>query len=123
MLADPNDESPANIDAAKMWRENRKEFKKRVARCVRQTQEELWSVVVRPAPVNDLSAPDRPQMVVSKFCNLTNESACIKTDNTHRRKSPLVNPECTIIIARPIVVHLVVHFSSLLPLSSISDFD
>ena len=24
MLADPNDESPANIDAAKMWRENRK---------------------------------------------------------------------------------------------------
>jgi len=41
MLADPNDESPANIDAAKMWRENRKEFKKRVARCVRQTQEEL----------------------------------------------------------------------------------
>ena len=41
MLADPNDESPANIDAAKMWREDRKEFKKRVARCVRQTQEEL----------------------------------------------------------------------------------
>ena len=24
MLADPNDESPANIDAAKMWREDRK---------------------------------------------------------------------------------------------------
>ena len=66
MLADPNDESPANIDAAKMWRENRKEFKKRVARCVRQTQEELWSVVVRPSPYKhyDLSA-DRPQVVVS----------------------------------------------------------
>ena len=25
MLADPNDESPANIDAAKMWREDRKD--------------------------------------------------------------------------------------------------
>jgi ubiquitin-protein ligase len=41
MLADPNDESPANIDAAKMWRENRTDFKKRVAKCVRQSQEDL----------------------------------------------------------------------------------
>lgn len=41
MLADPNDESPANIDAAKMWRENQKDFKKRVAKCVRQSQEDL----------------------------------------------------------------------------------
>ncbi|KAL7671470.1 hypothetical protein ACOME3_006366 [Neoechinorhynchus agilis] len=28
MLAEPNDMSPANIDAAKMWRENRDEFNK-----------------------------------------------------------------------------------------------
>lgn len=28
MLAEPNDESPANVDAAKMWRDNRKEFLK-----------------------------------------------------------------------------------------------
>ncbi|KAL5016874.1 hypothetical protein ScPMuIL_006463 [Solemya velum] len=33
MLADPNDESPANVDAAKMWREQPEDFKKRVARC------------------------------------------------------------------------------------------
>jgi ubiquitin-conjugating enzyme E2 G2 len=26
MLAEPNDESPANVDAAKMWRENRQLF-------------------------------------------------------------------------------------------------
>lgn len=41
MLSSPNDESPANIDAAKMWRENRDEFKKKVARCVRKSQEML----------------------------------------------------------------------------------
>jgi len=41
MLADPNDESPANIDAAKMWREDRKSFKKKVKVCVRKSQDEL----------------------------------------------------------------------------------
>ncbi|CAL1535184.1 unnamed protein product [Lymnaea stagnalis] len=41
MLADPNDESPANVDAAKMWRENYEEFKKRVTRTVRRSVEEL----------------------------------------------------------------------------------
>lgn len=39
MLSSPNDESPANIDAAKEWREDRAAFKKRVARCVRRSQE------------------------------------------------------------------------------------
>ncbi|PRW60956.1 Ubiquitin-conjugating enzyme E2 7 [Chlorella sorokiniana] len=41
MLSSPNDESPANVDAAKMWREDRPEFKKRVARIVRRSQEML----------------------------------------------------------------------------------
>ncbi|VDN28261.1 unnamed protein product [Gongylonema pulchrum] len=40
MLADPNHESPANVDAAKMLRENFPEFKKRVSACVRKSQEE-----------------------------------------------------------------------------------
>jgi ubiquitin-conjugating enzyme E2 G1 len=40
MLSDPNDQSPANIDAAKEWREDYPAFKKRVARCVRKSQEE-----------------------------------------------------------------------------------
>ena len=39
MLADPNYESPANVDAAKEWRENPAEFKKKVAKCVRKSQE------------------------------------------------------------------------------------
>ncbi|KAF1981361.1 ubiquitin-conjugating enzyme [Aulographum hederae CBS 113979] len=39
MLNDPNDESPANVEAAKMWREDRKEFGRRVRRCVRDSQE------------------------------------------------------------------------------------
>lgn len=30
MLAEPNDESPANIEAAKMWRERRGDFEKKV---------------------------------------------------------------------------------------------
>jgi ubiquitin-conjugating enzyme E2 G2 len=30
MLAEPNDESPANVEAAKMWREQRPEYEKKV---------------------------------------------------------------------------------------------
>lgn len=41
MLSSPNDESPANIDAAKQWREDRDGFKKKVARIVRKSQEML----------------------------------------------------------------------------------
>lgn len=37
MLAEPNDESPANIDAAKMWRHSREAFKSRVAETVRKS--------------------------------------------------------------------------------------
>ncbi|KAI8442294.1 hypothetical protein MSG28_005846, partial [Choristoneura fumiferana] len=40
MLADPNDESPANVDAAKEWRESYSEFKRKVAQCVRKSQED-----------------------------------------------------------------------------------
>mmetsp|Transcript_32293 Transcript_32293/g.108792 ORF Transcript_32293/g.108792 Transcript_32293/m.108792 type:complete len:128 (+) Transcript_32293:118-501(+) len=40
MLSDPNDQSPANIDAAVMWRDNYDEFKKEVRRLVRRSQEE-----------------------------------------------------------------------------------
>lgn len=41
MLSSPNDESPANIDAAKMWRDDREGFRKKVARIVRKSQEML----------------------------------------------------------------------------------
>ena len=37
MLADPNDESPANVDAAKMWRTNREEYLELVRKTVRQS--------------------------------------------------------------------------------------
>lgn len=36
MLAEPNDESPANVDAARMWRENRKEYERLVRENVRR---------------------------------------------------------------------------------------
>ena len=42
MLSSPNDESPANIEAAVQWRERPAEFKKRVRRCARKSQEEGW---------------------------------------------------------------------------------
>ena len=41
MLSSPNDESPANIDAAKEWRDRREDFKKKVSRIVRKSQEML----------------------------------------------------------------------------------
>lgn len=42
MLGSPNDESAANIEAGKLWREDRKEFKRRVRRCVRDSMESAW---------------------------------------------------------------------------------
>lgn len=39
MLSDPNDDSPANIDAAVMWRNDRAAFKKKVREFVRRSQE------------------------------------------------------------------------------------
>ncbi|MCJ1408769.1 hypothetical protein MMC19_002845 [Ptychographa xylographoides] len=37
LLSSPNDESPANIEAARMWREDPKEFRKRCRKCVRDS--------------------------------------------------------------------------------------
>ena len=37
MLSSPNDESPANVDAARMWREDPKGFKKKCRVNVRQS--------------------------------------------------------------------------------------
>ena len=36
MLAEPNDESPANVEAAKMWRERRDEYENKVREGVRR---------------------------------------------------------------------------------------
>jgi ubiquitin-conjugating enzyme E2 G1 len=41
MLSAPNDESPANLDAAKQWREQKEEYKKKVKQFVRKSQEDL----------------------------------------------------------------------------------
>jgi len=40
MLSDPNDESPANLDAAVMWRNDMKGFKRKVRDVVRKSQED-----------------------------------------------------------------------------------
>ena len=37
MLSSPNDESAANVDAAKMWREDGKEFRRRCRKIVRES--------------------------------------------------------------------------------------
>ncbi|KAJ1939929.1 ubiquitin-conjugating enzyme [Linderina pennispora] len=37
LFADPNDESPANPDAAKQWREDKRGYKRRVFRCVEKS--------------------------------------------------------------------------------------
>lgn len=36
MLAEPNDESGANIDASKVWRNDRRDYEKRVRACTRK---------------------------------------------------------------------------------------
>jgi ubiquitin-conjugating enzyme E2 G1 len=41
MLADPNDESPANVDAAKQWRNDFPGFKKKVAKLVQKSQDSI----------------------------------------------------------------------------------
>ncbi|CAN0442014.1 unnamed protein product, partial [Hapterophycus canaliculatus] len=41
MLSDPNDESPANIDAAVMWRNDRESFKRKSRLLVRKSQDAL----------------------------------------------------------------------------------
>jgi len=41
MLAEPNIESPANIDAAKEFRDDIKAFEKRVKRCVRKSVDDM----------------------------------------------------------------------------------
>ncbi|XP_020613748.1 ubiquitin-conjugating enzyme E2 G1-like [Orbicella faveolata] len=44
MISDPNDESPANVDAAKEWREDYYGiFKKKVKACVKKSQDDLIS--------------------------------------------------------------------------------
>jgi len=40
MISTPNADSPANVDAAKLFREDPAAFRKEVARCVRRSQEE-----------------------------------------------------------------------------------
>lgn len=37
MLSSPNDESPANVDAAKMWREDPKAFRRKCQKIVRES--------------------------------------------------------------------------------------
>jgi ubiquitin-conjugating enzyme E2 G1 len=41
MIADPNSESPANVDAAVQFRDDREGFKKRVIQCVIKSQNEI----------------------------------------------------------------------------------
>nr|OQO30721.1 Ubiquitin-conjugating enzyme E2 15 [Rachicladosporium sp. CCFEE 5018] len=42
MLGSPNDESAANLEAGSLWREDQKEFRRRVRRCVRDSMEGGW---------------------------------------------------------------------------------
>jgi len=42
MLSNPNDESPANLDAAKQWREDKDGYKKKVRRLVNDSIENFY---------------------------------------------------------------------------------
>jgi len=42
MISSPNDESPANVDAAKQWRDDKDGFTKKVGRLVRKSQDSAF---------------------------------------------------------------------------------
>ena len=44
LLSDPNDESPANIDAAKVWREDKNEFQKIVNKIMKENENHLITI-------------------------------------------------------------------------------
>ncbi len=45
LLTDPNPNSPANVEAAKLFQENRREYDRRVLDCVEKSWEEVDAVV------------------------------------------------------------------------------
>merc|ERR1712150_257031 len=51
MLAEPNDESPANVDVSKIWRNNRDDFDRIAGECVRK------SLGIRIKPKPDIRVP------------------------------------------------------------------
>ncbi|KAJ3334804.1 ubiquitin-conjugating enzyme E2 G1 [Gonapodya sp. JEL0774] len=42
LLSSPNDDSPANVDAAKQWREDLKGYKRKVRRLVEKSMDQEW---------------------------------------------------------------------------------
>ncbi|CAD5207747.1 unnamed protein product [Bursaphelenchus okinawaensis] len=49
MLAEPNDASPANVDAAKMWRENRQEFERLGRELATKTLQQSYYFLSKPS--------------------------------------------------------------------------
>ncbi|CAD5210747.1 unnamed protein product [Bursaphelenchus xylophilus] len=71
MLAEPNDASPANVDAAKMWRENRAEFERLGRDLAVRTLAHANSIppkasTSKPRPSGDNSAPKTNPQEVSE---------------------------------------------------------
>lgn len=52
LLCDPNPNSPANSEAARLWNENRREYNRRVAQCVGES----WSLA--EALTRDIQDPE-----------------------------------------------------------------
>jgi len=66
MIADPNDESPANLDAAIQWRRNPAEYKRRCRLMVEQANRELPKGLVLPKDFDEVRPPpQRESLAVS----------------------------------------------------------
>ena len=46
MLNEPNIDSPANIDAAKMYRDDREGYKKKVRKLAQKSLDQMWAIWV-----------------------------------------------------------------------------
>ena len=62
LLCDPNPNSPANSEAARLWNENRREYNRRVVQCV----EESWSLAESlTRDIDDIEGADNDIEVAS----------------------------------------------------------
>eukprot|EP00668_Euglena_longa_P042504 GGOE01056269.1.p1 GENE.GGOE01056269.1~~GGOE01056269.1.p1 ORF type:complete len:266 (-),score=43.02 GGOE01056269.1:200-997(-) len=62
MISDPNDESPANLDAAIQWRKNPVEYAKKCKALVEQANRELPKGMVLPKDFDEVRPPTRSDL-------------------------------------------------------------
>ena len=66
LLSDPNPNSPANSMAAQLFKENRREYEKRVKACVEQSWCDDWFIIISFESLNPLATVLRKSLFLKK---------------------------------------------------------